>query len=69
MTAPALAPLAAGEALSGYKPGNSYDVAVIGAGVFGCWTAHHLLQAGKKVLLIDQYGASNSRARGAGCIE
>jgi monomeric sarcosine oxidase len=67
---PALAPLAtgpaAGEALSGYKPGNTYDVAVIGAGVFGSWTAHHLLQAGKKVLLIDQYGASNSRASSGG---
>jgi glycine/D-amino acid oxidase-like deaminating enzyme len=66
VTVPTLAPLAAGpaagEAVSGYKPGNTYDVAV----VFGSWTAHHLLQAGKKVLLIDQYGASNSRASSGG---
>jgi sarcosine oxidase len=55
-----------GEARSGYKPGNTYDVAVVGAGVFGSWTAHHLLQAGKKVLLIDEYGASNSRASSGG---
>jgi monomeric sarcosine oxidase len=69
MTAPALAPLAgpaAGQALSGYQPGNTYDVAVVGAGVFGSWTAHHLLKAGKKVLLIDEYGASNSRASSGG---
>jgi len=54
------------QALSGYKPGDTYDVAVIGAGVFGSWTAHHLRQAGKKVLLIDEYGASNSRASSGG---
>jgi sarcosine oxidase len=64
--APLVSGPAAGEALSGYQPGNSYDVAVIGAGVFGSWTAHHLLKAGKKVLLIDQYGASNSRASSGG---
>lgn len=71
MTAPvAMAPFAAGaaagEALSGYQPGNTYDAAVVGAGVFGSWTAHHLLQAGKRVLLVDQYGASNSRASSGG---
>jgi len=43
-----------------------YDVAVIGAGVFGAWTAHHLRQAGQRVLLLDAYGAANSRASSGG---
>jgi sarcosine oxidase len=60
------ATIAAGEALSGYKPGNTYDVAVIGAGVFGSWTAHHLQKAGKKVILIDGYGAASARASSGG---
>ncbi|HEY8434642.1 MAG TPA: FAD-dependent oxidoreductase [Sphingomicrobium sp.] len=41
-------------------------VAVIGAGVFGAWTAHHLLQAGHKVTLIDAWGPANSRASSGG---
>jgi len=57
---------AAAEAISGYKRGNTYDIVVVGAGVFGSWTAHHLLQSGKRVLLIDEYGASNSRASSGG---
>lgn len=43
-----------------------YDVAVIGAGVFGAWTAHHLRQAGLKVALADAYGVANSRASSGG---
>jgi glycine/D-amino acid oxidase-like deaminating enzyme len=43
-----------------------YDVAVIGAGVFGAWTAHHLRQAGQRVALVDAYGAANSRASSGG---
>jgi sarcosine oxidase len=39
-----------------------YDVAVIGAGVFGSWTAWHLARAGKSVLLADAWGAAHSRA-------
>ena len=41
-------------------------VAVIGAGVFGAWTAHHLQQAGHKVTLIDAWGAAHSRASSGG---
>lgn len=41
---------------------NSPDIAVIGAGAFGGWTAHYLQQMGAKVLLIDALGAGNSRA-------
>ncbi len=42
------------------------DVAVIGAGVFGAWTAWHLQRAGQRVLLIDQYGPASARASSAG---
>lgn len=41
---------------------ETYDVAVIGAGVFGAWTAYCLRQSGKRVILIDAYGAGNSRS-------
>ena len=44
------------------KSGTTYDVAVIGAGVFGAWIAFHLRRAGKTVILLDAYGAGNSRA-------
>ena len=46
--------------------GATYDVAVIGAGVFGSWTAHHLRRAGKRVILIDAYGAASARASSGG---
>lgn len=42
------------------------DVAVIGAGVFGAWTAWHLLRAGKSVRLFDAYGAGHWRASSGG---
>src|SRR6266851_4824214 len=43
-----------------------YDVAVIGAGVFGAWTAWHLGRRGRRVLLADAYGPGNARASSAG---
>lgn len=45
---------------------KTFDVAVIGAGVFGAWTAWHLQKAGKKVALLDAYGAAHSRASSGG---
>jgi sarcosine oxidase len=45
---------------------NSYDVAVIGAGVFGSWTALHLARSGRRVALIDAYGPGNARASSGG---
>lgn len=32
---------------------------MIGAGVFGSWTAYQLAESGKKVLLVDGYGVAN----------
>jgi len=43
-----------------------YDVAVIGAGVFGAWTAYKLRQDGASVLLVDAYGPGNSRSSSGG---
>jgi sarcosine oxidase len=48
------------------QSGTSYDVAVIGAGVFGVWTAYQLRRAGASVLLLDAYGPGNSRASSGG---
>lgn len=45
---------------------KNYDATIIGAGVFGSWTAYHLQQAGLRVALIDAYGAANSRASSGG---
>ena len=38
------------------------QVVVVGAGVFGTWTAHHLVSAGCRVTLVDAYGPANPRA-------
>ena len=38
------------------------DVVVVGAGVFGVWTAFHLLAAGVRVTLVDAYGPASSRS-------
>src|SRR5260221_454518 len=43
-----------------------YDFAVVGAGVFGSWTAHFLRRSGASVLLLDAYGPANSRASSGG---
>src|SRR5215207_2844961 len=43
-----------------------YDIAVVGAGVFGAWTAYQLNLAGASVLLLDGYGPGNSRASSGG---
>ena len=44
----------------------TYDVAVIGAGVFGAWSARFLRKSGAKVLLVDAYGPGNSRSSSGG---
>lgn len=44
----------------------NYDVVVVGAGVFGAWTAYQLRLSGASVLLLDAYGPGNSRASSGG---
>jgi monomeric sarcosine oxidase len=46
------------------KPG--WDSIVVGAGVFGAWTAWHLRKAGQRVLLLDAHGAAHARASSGG---
>src|SRR5215472_9924514 len=41
---------------------KAYDVAVIGAGVFGAWTALELARRGRRVALIEAYGPGHSRS-------
>jgi monomeric sarcosine oxidase len=45
---------------------RTFDVAVIGAGVFGAWTAWHLAKRGQRVALMDAYGPAHSRASSGG---
>jgi monomeric sarcosine oxidase len=45
---------------------KTYDFAIVGAGVFGAWTAHFLRQSGASVALLDSYGPANSRASSGG---
>jgi len=49
--------------MSGQK---TYDAAVMGAGVFGAWTAWHLTKRGQRVVLIEAYGPGHSRASSGG---
>jgi sarcosine oxidase len=42
------------------------EVAVVGAGVFGAWTAWHLRRAGASVTLVDAWGPGHSRASSGG---
>jgi sarcosine oxidase len=57
--------LARGQA-PGVSGGNVYDVAVVGAGVFGAWIAYRLGQAGRRVALLDSYGPGNARSSSGG---
>jgi len=41
-------------------------IAVIGAGVFGAWTAHHLLEDGHQVTLVDAWGPAHNRSSSGG---
>jgi sarcosine oxidase len=48
------------------RKSDLYDVAVIGAGVFGSWTAYSLQKAGATVLLLDAFGPAHARASSGG---
>ena len=45
---------------------RAHDVLVVGAGVFGVWTAWHLHRAGKRVALIDAIAPAHSTASSGG---
>jgi len=45
---------------------STFDAVVVGAGVFGAWTALYLRQSGRTVALLDAYGAGNSRSSSGG---
>ena len=45
---------------------RSFDVAVIGAGVFGAWTAWHLARQGHRTVLLEAYGSAHSRSSSGG---
>ena len=47
-------------------PGDRWDVIVVGAGVFGAWTAWTLQRRGKRVLLVDAWGVAHNRASSGG---
>jgi len=44
----------------------TFDVAVVGAGVFGAWTAWHLARRGLRVVLLEAYGPAHNRASSGG---
>ena len=45
---------------------KTFDAVVVGAGVFGAWTALHLRRSGRTVALLDAYGAGNNRSSSGG---
>jgi len=61
-----LAPRSARGQSPGVATSPEFDVAVVGAGVFGAWTAYTLQRAGRRVALIDAYGPGNARASSGG---
>ena len=46
--------------------GRRWDVVVVGAGVFGAWTAKCLQESGSSVLLLDAWGPGHARASSGG---
>ncbi len=46
--------------------GSRERIVVVGAGVFGAWTAERLRAAGHKTLLLDAWGPAHSRASSGG---
>ena len=45
---------------------TTYDIAIIGAGAFGSWTAWWLRRAGRSVILLDAWGPGHSRSSSGG---
>jgi sarcosine oxidase len=51
---------------SSAAPAAAWDTIVVGAGVFGSWTAWHLRRLGQRVLLLDASGPAHARASSGG---
>src|SRR5580692_1741979 len=67
LLAAAVAPPGLAVGAASRAPGaKTWDVAIIGAGVFGAWSAYWLREAGLHVILLDAYGAANSRSSSGG---
>ena len=67
LAAPLAARLPAGAAGRGEaRTADGLEVVVIGAGVFGGWTALDLVRRGARVTLVDGWGPGNSRASSGG---
>ena len=64
--AAAVSALAAPAIVRARSLGSGGRVAVIGAGVFGAWTAEQLRRKGHKVLLLDAWGPGHARASSGG---
>jgi monomeric sarcosine oxidase len=60
------AALAAGLPRPASAASPSPDVIVIGAGVFGAWTARQLQRTGRRVLLLDAWAPAHARASSGG---
>jgi len=60
------AALAAPALVRAQSLGSAPRVVVVGAGVFGAWTAEHLRRAGHKPLLLDAWGPAHARASSGG---
>lgn len=58
--------MAAGAAAAPALGGRAWDAVVVGAGVFGAWTAEQLRRQGQKVLLLDAWGPAHARASSGG---
>lgn len=66
LTAAAALPASRAQADQPTRAANRHDVIVVGAGVFGAWTAWKLLKRGKRVLLLDAWGPAHARASSGG---
>lgn len=56
----------AAPSFAGARATAAWDYIVVGAGVFGTWTAWHLQRRGFRVLLLDAWGVAHSRSSSGG---
>jgi glycine/D-amino acid oxidase-like deaminating enzyme len=57
---------AAAPGIARARPERGWDTVVVGAGVFGAWTATHLRRRGERVLLLDAWAPAHARASSGG---